>query len=281
MLCGVPLIDYYGPQGWGSQSPPLRQRQHVATDLIFAAMAADPAAQTAILDVGCGDGSFLAHLASSAPDRDIRWIGVDYSEHQLARAAELPYEFHRCDLGDGLPFPDTSIDLVHAGEVLEHLYDPDHLLEECARVLRPGGHLVITTPNLQAWYNRALFLAGVQPIFYETSSRSTEVGAGPLRRLKTDTIRSGICACSTAPRCSTCCVAKGSSQSHCGARGSTGSRRAWPGWTRPCAGDRRSHRSSWCWPSSGEKQFGGPGEPGPPNWYVRLQRAAGRSADDR
>lgn len=191
MLCGVPLIDYYGPQGWGSQSPPLRQRQHVATDLILSALAGDSAPRSAVLDVGCGDGSFLAHLASTAPERDIRWIGVDYSEHQLARAAELPYEFHRCDLGDGLPLPDGSIDLVHAGEVLEHLYDPDHLLEECARVLRPGGHLVLTTPNLQAWYNRALFLAGVQPIFYETSTRSTEVGAGALRRLKTDTMPVG------------------------------------------------------------------------------------------
>lgn len=191
MLCGVPLIDYYGPQGWGSQSPPLRQRQHVATSLIADALAGRPEQPATVLDVGCGDGSFLAHLASTVTGRDVRWIGVDYSEHQLARAAELPFEFHRCDLGEGIPLPDTSVDLVHAGEVIEHLYDPDRLLEECRRVLRPGGHLVLTTPNLQAWYNRALFLAGVQPIFYETSTRSTEVGAGALRRLKTDTMPVG------------------------------------------------------------------------------------------
>ncbi|MFC0503994.1 class I SAM-dependent methyltransferase [Micromonospora costi] len=181
------LIDYYGPDGWGSQSPPLRQRQHIATELISRTLTARPEQPAAVLDVGCGDGSFLAHLASTVARPDVRWIGVDYSEHQLARAAELPYEFHRCDLGEGIPLPDVSVDVVHAGEVVEHLYDPDRLLEECARVLRPGGHLVVTTPNLHAWYNRALFLAGIQPIFYETSTRSTEVGAGPLRRLKSDT----------------------------------------------------------------------------------------------
>ncbi len=48
----------------------------------------------------------------------------------------------------------------------------------------PGGHLIITTPNLQAWYNRILFALGIQPIFYETSTRSTHIGAGVLRRLK-------------------------------------------------------------------------------------------------
>ncbi|MFI7603505.1 class I SAM-dependent methyltransferase [Micromonospora sp. NPDC049366] len=185
------LIDYYGPQGWGNESPPLRQRQHVATELVVKALAEQTAPRHTVLDVGCGDGSFLAHLAAMLSGQDIRWIGVDYSEHQLARAAALPYEFHRCDLGEGIPLPDASVDLVHAGEVLEHLYDPDRMLEECARVLRPGGHLVLTTPNLQAWYNRALFLAGIQPIFYETSTRSTEVGVGPLRRLKTDTIPVG------------------------------------------------------------------------------------------
>ena len=53
--------------------------------------------------------------------------------------------------------------------MIEHLYNPDHMLEECRRVLKPGGLLIISTPNLQAWYNRILFLFGVQPIFYEVS----------------------------------------------------------------------------------------------------------------
>jgi SAM-dependent methyltransferase len=195
MLCAVPPIDYYSTQGWGAEAMPLRHRQLVAGRLLATTVAeiardrgSDP---VGVLDVGCGDGSFLAHVAGLVGDVPVRWVGIDYSPDQLAAASRLPYEFHRCDLDQGIPLPDASLDVVHAAEVIEHLYDPDRLLEECARVLRPGGHLLVTTPNLQAWYNRLLFLAGVQPIFYETSSRSTEVGAGPLRRLKKGTLPVG------------------------------------------------------------------------------------------
>jgi SAM-dependent methyltransferase len=80
---------------------------------------------------------------------------------------------------------------VYAAEVIEHLTDPDLLVDECARVLRPGGKLLLTTPNLHAWYNRLLFPLGIQPIFYETSSRSTAVGSGPLRPFKHDALPVG------------------------------------------------------------------------------------------
>lgn len=46
---------------------------------------------------------------------------------------------------------------------------------------------MVTTPNLQAWYNRALVLMGIQPLYYETSTKSTTIGAGPLRRIKRGT----------------------------------------------------------------------------------------------
>ena len=179
------LIDYYGPDGWGDESPVgLLHRQEVARDVVTGVLRAMRRTPLRVLDVGCGDGSFLHHLATHVADDRVSYVGVDYSEHQLAKAAGLPYEFHACDLGDGIPLPAGSVDLIHAAEVIEHLYDPDLLVDECARVLRPGGHLVVTTPNPQAWYNRVLFLAGIQPIFYETSSRSTQVGAGALRRFK-------------------------------------------------------------------------------------------------
>lgn len=52
-------------------------------------------------------------------------------------------------------------------------------------MLAPRGKLIVTTPNMQAWY--ALFAAGFQPLLYETSTRSTRIGAGPLRRRKRGT----------------------------------------------------------------------------------------------
>jgi SAM-dependent methyltransferase len=182
----VRLIDHYDAQGWGDEAGSvLLPRQRVAQDLIRHALARTGSPAPRLLDIGCGDGAFLASLAAGRPE--LSYVGVDYSEYQLAKAARLPFEFRQCDLGEGIPLPDGSIDVAHAAEVIEHLYNPDLLVEECARVLRSGGYLVVSTPNLHAWYNRALFLAGVQPVFHETSSRSTEVGAGALRRLKRDT----------------------------------------------------------------------------------------------
>jgi 2-polyprenyl-3-methyl-5-hydroxy-6-metoxy-1,4-benzoquinol methylase len=183
----VRLIDHYGPDGWGGEpSTGLLPRQVVARDVV-ASILRDARGPRRVLDAGCGDGSFLEALAAHVADERITYVGLDYSDYQLAKAAGLPYEFHRCDLGDGIPAADASVDVLHAAEVIEHLYDPDLFVDECARVLRPGGRLVVSTPNLQAWFNRVLFLGGVQPLFYETSSRTTEVGAGALRRFKRTT----------------------------------------------------------------------------------------------
>lgn len=71
----------------------------------------------------------------------------------------------------GLPLADASADAVLFSEVIEHLVDPDSAMDELRRILKPGGHLMLSTPNLAAWYNRALLAAGVQPVFSEVSLR--------------------------------------------------------------------------------------------------------------
>jgi SAM-dependent methyltransferase len=136
------------------------------------AEALGPAAHGArtILDIGCGDGTAAATAAPLLPGH--RLIGVDWSQDALRRArTRLPYAV-RGELTDGgLPFRAESADAVLFSEVIEHLVDPDAALDEIRRVLRPGGHLMLSTPNLAAWYNRALLLAGVQPVFSEVSLR--------------------------------------------------------------------------------------------------------------
>lgn len=123
-----------------------------------------------ILDIGCGDGTAAATAAPLLPGH--RLIGVDWSQDALRRArTRVPYAV-RGELADGgLPFRSESADAVLFSEVIEHLVDPDSALDEIRRVLRPGGHLMLSTPNLAAWYNRALLLAGVQPVFSEVSLR--------------------------------------------------------------------------------------------------------------
>ncbi|MBQ1088052.1 class I SAM-dependent methyltransferase [Streptomyces sp. B93] len=124
-----------------------------------------------VLDLGCGDGTAAATAAPLLAGH--RLVGVDWSQDALTRAhTRLPYAVRGELGGGGLPFAPESVDAVLFSEVIEHLTDPDAALDEIRRVLRPGGHLMLSTPNLAAWYNRALLLAGVQPVFSEVSLRA-------------------------------------------------------------------------------------------------------------
>ena len=88
--------------------------------------------------------------------------------------------------GGSLPVADGAADVVIMSELIEHLVDPDGAVAEARRILRPGGSLLLSTPNLAAWYNRGLLAFGIQPIFSEVSLRGVfgrpgRVVAGHLR----------------------------------------------------------------------------------------------------
>jgi 2-polyprenyl-3-methyl-5-hydroxy-6-metoxy-1,4-benzoquinol methylase len=178
-------IDHYDARsgGYSGDRNALEERERIALELMQPFLRRSDGR---LLDVGCGQGTFLAAIDTefSLSQRGWQLHGIDFSEFQVAAARSQPYFFAQANVEERIPFDDGSFDVVFCGELIEHLYNPDAFLEECHRVIVPGGHLVITTPNLQAWYNRFLFAAGIQPIFYETSTRSTHIGAGPLRRLK-------------------------------------------------------------------------------------------------
>ncbi|GLY81309.1 class I SAM-dependent methyltransferase [Actinoallomurus iriomotensis] len=121
-----------------------------------------------IVDVGCGDGAatrLVRRLGHTV-------VGVDWSMTALRTARRHDLLLIRGGLdAPGLPLADGSVDLVIFSEVIEHLVDTDSAVDELHRVLRPGGRLLLSTPNLAAWYNRGLLALGVQPIFSEVSMR--------------------------------------------------------------------------------------------------------------
>jgi SAM-dependent methyltransferase len=107
----------------------------------------------AFLDAGCGDGRYLAALAGELPARR---AGVDLSERILETArARVAADLRQANL-EALPFDDGEFDLVLCSQVIEHVLDADAGIAELARVLRPGGTLVISTDNARNYVTRAL-----------------------------------------------------------------------------------------------------------------------------
>jgi SAM-dependent methyltransferase len=125
-----------------------------------------------LLDIGCGDGYLLKELRTVTPTTKL--FGVDVYKTKINGI-----EIKEGDITKGLPFKDNSFECVILGEVIEHLPDPDFALSEIRRVLKKGGVLIISTPNLVSWANRLMVLFGIQPFFTETS---TQVNLG--RRFK-------------------------------------------------------------------------------------------------
>ena len=114
-----------------------------------AAAAADPAAAVfRVLDAGCGSGYGAAYLAGLDPALQV--VGIDLSEEALAYARPR-YGGPNLHFAHGdcltLEFADGEFDLVMAFEVLEHLTEPASFLQQARRVLRPSGHLLVSTPN--------------------------------------------------------------------------------------------------------------------------------------
>ena len=99
-----------------------------------------------LLDVGCGKGDLLARLIRRG------WNGegleVDAEAAQSARAQQ-GLEVHEGEM-ENHRFPDHSFDAITMNHVIEHVHDPISLIQECLRVLKPGGRMVLATPNIRS-----------------------------------------------------------------------------------------------------------------------------------
>jgi SAM-dependent methyltransferase len=100
-----------------------------------------------LLDVGCGDGFLMARAAKHLT----RLVGVDSEAGAIHWAREKLRAFPNCTVMHTtcyeLPFPPRSFAAVTSADVIEHLKDPGHHLQEIARVLKESGALVLTTPQ--------------------------------------------------------------------------------------------------------------------------------------
>lgn len=112
----------------------------------IAALLGQPPAASRLIDVGCSRGHFVAAAAA----RGFKAEGVEPAPQIAAAAREAGLVVHSGLLED-LQLPDASFDAVTLFEVLEHLKEPIALVRECARILKPGGILCVTTGNAASW----------------------------------------------------------------------------------------------------------------------------------
>lgn len=135
--------------GWSETG--LRRRIELFRSLV---PAADPGPPLLALDLGCGAGTYVRMLAGLG----YRSVGLDYSLPSLERAvAADPGRTGRYLAGDAyhLPFRDASVDLLVSIGVFQALGQPERAVAEMARVLRPGGTLLIEALNSRSLVARA------------------------------------------------------------------------------------------------------------------------------
>ncbi|MDX1462869.1 MAG: class I SAM-dependent methyltransferase [Marinirhabdus sp.] len=95
------------------------------------------------IDLGCGDGRFIAFIGEFTPAE-----GIELSEEavRLAKEAYPHTQFHQGNVLE-FPFEKEAYDLVISQEVIEHIEEQPKYIAVAADVLKPGGYLILTTPN--------------------------------------------------------------------------------------------------------------------------------------
>ncbi len=120
---------------------------HKRLDVVYRELLTENIKGKTILDAGCGTGWF----SQVAAGRGAKVTSMDVGSELLKQVAQKCHS-HRV-VGDlmKMPFKAKSFDVVVSSEVIEHVTDPEKAISEMYRVLKPGGILILTTPN-RFWY---------------------------------------------------------------------------------------------------------------------------------
>lgn len=114
-----------------------------------------------VLDVGCGSG----HIGGALAALGYSVVGMD-PDADPSRLRALGYkEVYRLDIEQEELPPATAFDLIIFGDILEHLRDPDRVLDRARSWLVPGGRILISVPNVAHWTVRLSLLTGHFPAY--------------------------------------------------------------------------------------------------------------------
>lgn len=133
-----------------------------------------------VLDVGCATGAIMRPLVGL---HEIHGVDICAPYVQAAVKAGVKAVTHDIDAGP-LPYPDKTFDAIFCGETIEHYVDTDWLMSEINRVLKPGGVLVITFPNVRTALGLAMLLLLDVPPMFAARYRASHVRDFTLRTIK-------------------------------------------------------------------------------------------------
>lgn len=116
-----------------------------------------------ILDIGCGKNAELFNYK----------IGNDYYYGCDFYGQIIKDNYTKIDLNEedlSYIYKNQKFDIIFCGEVIEHLFSPDHLIDEIKKLMHDESILILSTPNLSCYLNRILLLFGISPLYLENSS---------------------------------------------------------------------------------------------------------------
>jgi 2-polyprenyl-3-methyl-5-hydroxy-6-metoxy-1,4-benzoquinol methylase len=127
-----------------------------------------------IIDLGCDTGEWSLELANKIKTNDIE--GMDIVPNSLKAARKLGIKVVSHDLNKVFPFKNNYFDVIHANQVIEHLYKTDIFISEIYRTLKKGGYALISTENLSSWHNIGALFLGLQPFSMQNFSDKGNIG---------------------------------------------------------------------------------------------------------
>lgn len=115
------------------------------------------AAEMKVIDLGCGSGLITRRIQ----EMGYKVTGLDFSEEAVSKAKANGIDAYQCNLDEGIKGENGEFDVVWAGDIVEHVFDPMGLLREANRVLKSKGVLIVSIPSDVGLNNRLRMLFGI------------------------------------------------------------------------------------------------------------------------
>lgn len=129
-----------------------------------------------LLDLGCDDGNWTKELAKKMGIGKGNIYGIDLIEQRYKWAIKRGVKVRKSDLNKRFPFRDKYFDVIHANQVIEHIWSLDNFVTETKRVLKDDGYAIICTENLSSWHNIFALILGLQPFSLTNVSEKGAIG---------------------------------------------------------------------------------------------------------